>query len=111
MSDSSILNNQSTHTDTVKLSQAEERLQARLQEQSEWRRSNTLLCDCSNCINARDLKGKADLVGKSTGRRQPVPALAKQPDISQHWPTPDIRSLFRFILPSDEAIAISDIYS
>jgi len=111
MSDSSIPNNQSTHTDTVKLSQAEERLQA-FREQSEryqsWKES--FLCDCSNCINARDLKGKADLVGESA-RRQPVPALAKQPDISQHWPTSDIRSLFRFILPSDEAIAISDIYS
>jgi hypothetical protein len=113
MSDSSIPNNQSTHTDTVKLSQTEERLQARLQEQSEWYRlrKESFLCDCSNCINARDLKGKADLVGKSAGRRQAVVALAKQPDISQHWPTPDIRSLFRFILPSDEAIAISDIYS
>ena len=110
MSDSSIPSDL-VNQDTIKLRQVEERQQARLQEQSEWRRSNTLLCDCSNCINARDLKGKADLVGKSTGRRQPVPALAKQPDISQHWPTPDIRSLFRFILPSDEAIAISDIYS
>ena len=110
MSDSSIPNNL-IDQDTIKLRQVEDRQQARLQEQSEWRRSNTLLCDCSNCINARDLKGKADLVGGSAGRRQPAPALAKQPDISQHWPTPDIRSLFRFILPSDEAIAISDIYS
>ena len=110
MSDSSIPNNL-IDQDTIKLRQVEERQQARLQEQSEWRRSNTLLCDCSNCINARDLKGKADLVGESAGRRQPAPALARQPDISQCWPTSDIRSLFRFILPSDEAIAISDIYS
>ena len=111
MSDSSIPNNQSTHTDTVKLSQTEERLQARLQEQSEWRRSNTLLCDCSNCINQLELKKETGLGGESAGRRQPAPALVKQPDISQRWPTSDIRSLFRFILPSDEAIAISDIYS
>ena len=110
MSDSSIPNNL-IDQDTIKLRQVEDRQQARLQEQSEWRRSNTLLCDCSNCINARDLKGKADLVGESAGRRQPAPALARQPDISQCWPTSDIRSLFRFILPSDEAIAISDIYS
>ena len=112
MSDSSILNNQNTHTDTFKLSQTEERLQA-FQEQSEWYRlrKESFLCDCSNCINARDLKGKVDLVGKSAGRQQPAPALAKQPDISQHWPTSDIGSLFRFILPSDEAIATSDIYS
>ena len=110
MSDSSIPSDQSTDTDTIKLRQIEERQQSRLQAQSEWRRSNTLLCDCSNCINARDLKGKADLVGESAGR-QLAPALVKQPDISQHWPTPDIRSLFRFILPSDEAIEISDIYS
>ena len=112
MSDSSIPNNQSKHTDTFKLSRPEERLQA-FREQSEryqsWKES--FLCDCSNCINARDLKGKADLVGESAGRRQQAPASAKQPDISQHWPTSDIRSLFRFILPSDEAIAISDIYS
>jgi hypothetical protein len=60
MSDSSIpsdIVDKSTHTDTVKLRQAEERLQARFQEQSEWYRLNAgkLLCDCSNCINARKL--------------------------------------------------------
>jgi hypothetical protein len=111
MSDSSIPNNQSTHTDTVKLSQAEERRQARLQEQSEWRRSNTLLCDCSNCINQLELKKETGLGGESAGRRQPTLALAKQPDIRQRWPTSDIRSLFRFLLPSDETIATSHIYS
>ena len=34
--------------------QAEERKQARLKAQSEWRRSNTLLCDCRSCIKMRD---------------------------------------------------------
>ena len=47
MSDSSIPNNL-IDQDTIKLRQVEDRQQARLQEQSEWRRSNTLLCDCSN---------------------------------------------------------------
>jgi hypothetical protein len=56
MSDSSIPSDQSTDTDTIKLRQIEERRQARLQAQSEWRRSNTLLCDCRSCINARELK-------------------------------------------------------
>jgi len=134
MSDSSIPNNQSTHTETAAETtaavvsarhaeqaagradnaRAEERLQARLQEQSEWRRSNTLLCDCSNCINARELKKETGLGGESAGRRQPTLALAKQPDIRQRWPTSDIRSLFRFLLPSDESdetIATSHIYS
>ena len=110
MSDSSIprdLVDQSTHTDTVKLRQAEERLQARFQEQSEWYRlrMNTSLCDCSNCINARELKA-ADVCAK-VARRPPVVALPKQPDIWQRKIS-DIRSLFRFLLPSDEAIATSD---
>ena len=106
MSDSSIPSDQSTHTDTVKLRQAEERLQARFQEQSEWYRlrKETSLCDCSNCINARELRS-----GEAGGsvRRPPVLALAKQPDIWQRK-IPDIRSLFRFLLPSDEAIATAD---
>ena len=86
---------------SIELSQAEERRQARLQEQSEWRRSNTLLCDCSNCINARELNKETDV--KESARRPPAPALPKQPDISQ-LKIPDIRSLFRFLLPSDEDI-------
>ena len=94
MSDSSIPNNL-INQDTIKLRQVEERQQARLQEQSEWRRSNTLLCDCSNCINARELK--ADDVGESA-RRPPVPSF-------------DIRSLFRFLLPSDEANDTTSIFS
>ena len=47
MSDSSIPSDL-VDQDTVKLRLAEEIRQARLQEQSEYRRSNTLLCDCSN---------------------------------------------------------------
>ena len=99
MSDSSIPSDL-VDQDTVKLRQAEERLQARFQEQSEWYRlyGGTSLCDCSNCINARELKA-AD-VGESA-RRPPVPALPK-------LKIPDIRSLFRFILPSDEDITTSD---
>ena len=106
MSDSSIPSDL-VDQDTVKLRQDEERLQARFQEQSEWYRlyGGSSLCDCSNCINARELKA-AD-VGESARRRPPVPALPKQPDISQ-LKIPDIRSLFRFLLPSDEAIATSD---
>ena len=103
MSDSSIPNNL-INQDTIKLRQVEERQQARLQEQSEWRRSNTLLCDCSNCsncINARELNKETDV--KESARRPPAPALPKQPDISQ-LKIPDIRSLFRFLLPSDEDI-------
>ena len=107
MSDSSIPNNL-IDQDTIKLRQVEDRQQARLQEQSEWRRSNTLLCDCSNCINARELKKETD-VGESA-RRPPVPALPNQPDISQLKP-PDIRSLFRFLLPSDEANDTASIFS
>jgi len=86
---------------SIELSQAEERRQARLQEQSEWRRSNTLLCDCSSCINAREPNKETDV--KESARRPPAPALPKQPDISQ-LKIPDIRSLFRFLLPSDEDI-------
>ena len=110
MSDSSIPSDL-VDQDTIKLRQVEERRQARLQEQSEWRRSNTLLCDCSSCINARELKKETD-VGESA-RRPPVPALPKQPDIRQLKPS-YIRSLFRFLLPSDESdatIATSHIYS
>ena len=42
---------------SIKLRQDEER-QALFKEQSEWYRLNggKLLCDCTNCINARDLK-------------------------------------------------------
>ena len=93
MSDSSIPSDL-VDKDIVKSRQVEERRQARLQAQSEWRRSNTLLCDCSNCINARELK--ADDVGESA-RRPPVPAF-------------DIRSLFRFLLPSDETNDITSIF-
>ena len=109
MSDSSIpsdLVDQSTHTDTVKLRQDEERLQAAFQEQSErYRTRKSSLCDCSNCINARELEKGTDV--KESVRRPPAPALPKQPDISQ-LKIPDIRSLFRFLLPSDEVIATSD---
>jgi hypothetical protein len=86
---------------SIELSQAEERRQARLQAQSEWRRSNTLLCDCNNCINSRELNKETDV--KESARLPPAPALPKQPDISQ-LKIPDIRSLFRFLLPSDEDI-------
>ena len=72
MSDSSIPSDL-VDQDTVKLRLAEERRQARLQEQSEYRRSNTLLCDCSSCINARELK--ASNVGVSDGTRRPPVAL------------------------------------
>lgn len=95
MSDSSIPNNL-INQDTIKLRQVEERQQARLQEQAEWRRSNTLLCDCSNCINAQERELKAVDVGESV-RRPPVPAF-------------DIRSLFRFLLPSDETNDIASIF-
>jgi hypothetical protein len=63
MSDSSIPSDL-VDQDTVKLRQAEERLQA-FRAQAEWYRLNagTLLCDCSNCINARKLK--ASYVGVS----------------------------------------------
>ena len=110
MSDSSISNDQSTNTDTVELRQDEGRRQA-FQEQSEWYRlrEGTLLCDCSNCIRTRELKDAE--VGESVGRL--VVALPKQHDISQRK-IPDILSLFRFLLPSDEdideAIATSLIY-
>ena len=105
MSDSSIPNNL-INQDTIKLRQVEERQQARLQEQSEWRRSNTLLCDCSNCI--KQLEKETDV--KESARRPPAPALPKQPDISQLKP-PVILSLFRFLLPSDEANDTTSIFS
>ena len=95
MSDSSIPSDL-VDKDIVKSRQVEERRQARLQEQYEWRRSNTLLCDCSNCIKAQERELKADDVGESA-RRPPVPAF-------------DIRSLFRFILPSDETNDIASIF-
>ena len=103
MSDRSIPRDQSTDTDTVKLSQAEERRQARFQEQSEWYRfrGETSLCNCSHCINARELK--AAEVRESARRPSDIP---KQPD--SQWKILDIRSLFRFLIPSDEAIATSD---
>ena len=94
MSDSSIPSDQSTDTDTIKLRQIEERQQARLQAQSEWRRSNTLLCDCRSCINARELRsGDA----RESARPPAVVAQQGQPDISQQK-IPDIRSLFGFLL-------------
>ena len=105
MSDSSIPSDL-VDQNTVKLRQVEERRQARLQEQSEWRRSNTLLCDCSNCI--KQLEKETDV--KESARRPPAPALPKQPDIS-HLKIPDIRSLFRFLLPSDEANDAASIFS
>jgi hypothetical protein len=105
MSDSSIPNNL-INQDTVKLRQVEERQQARLQEQSDRRRSNTLLCDCSNCI--KQLEKETDV--KESARRPPAPALPKQPDISQLKP-PVILSLFRFLLPSDEANDTASIFS
>jgi hypothetical protein len=51
-------------------------LQVRFQEQNEWYRlhGGTQLCDCSNCINARELKAS------------PEPEISQpdsQPDISQ----------------------------
>ena len=70
MSDSSIPVDQ---TDTVKLRQTEERLQAAFQEQAEmYRTMKSSLCDCSNCIKARE----------GSVRRQPSD-IPKQPDISQ----------------------------
>jgi len=56
MSDSSIPSDL-VDQDTIKLRQAEER-QALFQEQSEWYRLNggKSLCNCSNCIKARELK-------------------------------------------------------
>ena len=107
MSDSSIPSDL-VNQDTIKLRQVEERQQARLQEQSEWRRSNTLLCNCINCINAREPKKESDV--KESARRPPTPTLSKQPDISQ-LKIPDIRSLFRFLLPSDEANDTASIFS
>jgi hypothetical protein len=93
MSDSSIPSDQSTDTDTIKLRQIEERQQARLQAQAEWRRSNTLLCDCRSCIKAREL-----ISGDAESARPPaVVAQQGQPDISQQK-IPDIRSLFGFLL-------------
>jgi len=74
MSDSSIPSDL-VDQDTVKLRQAEERRQARLQEQSEYRRSNTLLCDCSSCINARELKASNVGVSDGGGTRRPPVAL------------------------------------
>jgi len=70
MSDSSIPSD-IVDQDTVKLNQEEEGLKrqeeqiALFQEQTEWYRLNggTSLCDCSNCINARELK--AAKVGES----------------------------------------------
>jgi hypothetical protein len=109
MSDSSIPSDL-VDQNTVKLRQVEERQQARLQEQSEWRRSNTLLCDCINCINARERELKKETDVKESVRRPPAPALPKQPDIS-HLKIPDIRSLFRFLLPSDEANDTASIFS
>ena len=110
MSDSSIpsdIVDQSTDTNKVKLRQAEERLQA-FQEQTEWYRlhGGELLCDCSNCINARELKASA---GRESDRRR-APVVALPPDISQ-GKILDIRSLFRFLRPSDEAIDTADIFS
>ena len=114
MSDSSIPSD-IVDQDTVKLNQEEEGLQrqeriALFQEQTEWYRLNggTSLCDCSNCINARELKKETDV--KESARRPPAPALPKQPDISQ-LKIPDIRSLFRFLLPSDEANDTASIFS
>jgi hypothetical protein len=70
MSDSSIPVDQ---TDTLKLRQTEERLQAAFQEQAEmYRTMKSSLCDCSNCIKARE----------GSVRRQP-PDIPKQADISQ----------------------------
>jgi hypothetical protein len=74
MSDSSIPSDL-VDQDTVKLRLAEERRQARLQEQSEYRRSNTLLCDCSSCINARELKASNVGVSDGGGTRRPPVAL------------------------------------
>ena len=103
MSDSSIPSD-IVDQDTVKLNQEEEGLQmperiALFQEQTEWYRLNggTSLCDCSNCINARERELKAVDVGESA-RRPPVPSF-------------DIRSLFRFLLPSDEANDTTSIFS
>jgi len=107
MSDSSISSDQSTNTKTFESRQSEEKiLQDRFQEQSEWYRlhGGTSLCDCSNCINARELK--AHDVEESVRPRAPIVSLPKKPDI-----IPDIRSLFRFLRPADEAITTPHIYS
>ena len=75
MSDSSIPSDL-VDKDTVKLRLAEERLQA-FREQTEWYRLNagTLLCDCSNCINARELKASNVGVSDGGGTRRPPVAL------------------------------------
>ena len=108
MSDSSIPNNL-IDQDTIKLRQVEERQQARLQAQSEWRRSNTLLCDCRSCIKAREPRS-GDARESARPRPPAVVAQQGQPGISQQK-IPDIRSLFRFILPSEEVTATSHIDS
>ena len=95
MSDSSIPTDQSTDTDTIILRQVEERQQARLQAQSEWRRSNTLLCDCRSCIKAREPRSGDAM--ESARPRSPAVVAQGQPDISQQK-IPDIRSLFGFLL-------------
>ena len=103
MSDSSISSDQYTNTKTFESRQSEEkRLQDRFQEQSEWYRlhSGTSLCDCSNCINARELKAHDE--EESVRPRAPIVSLPKQHDI-----IPDIRSLFSFLLPSEEEIEYS----
>ena len=109
--------------------------QSEFEAQAEmYRTRKSLLCDCSNCINARESARQRPLdIPKQSARcleRQRQAALApnsrapapvrpplqgSQPpagrsDISQGGIT-YIRSLFRFLLPSDEAIDIASIFS
>jgi hypothetical protein len=105
MSNSSIPNDlvdQSTHTDTFKLRQTEEGLQAAFQQQSEmYRTKKSCLCDCNNCIRARELK--AGEVEESAKRR--LSDIPNQPDSQVE--IPDISPpLFRFPFPD-----IADIFS
>jgi hypothetical protein len=95
MSDSSIPSDL-VDQNTIKLRHVEERKQARLQAQSEWRISNTLLCDCRSCIKARELRS-GDARESARPRPPAVVAQHGQPDISQQT-IPYIRSLFGFLL-------------
>ena len=100
-----------TQTGADKLRQSDIEAQAEM-----YRTRKSLLCDCSNCINARERKlnsmgNQSSLetgVGESA-RQRPLD-IPKQSDISQGGIT-DIRSLFRYFLPSDEAIDSASIFS
>ena len=103
MSDSSIPSVHTRDTDTLELRQTEDKkLKDLFQEQNEWYRlhGGTSLCDCSNCINARELKEPE--VREIIRPLAPVVSLPKPPEI-----IPDIRSLFRFLIPSGDEIEYS----